>query len=194
MSITLAMMRSLVLLLSFLAAVLHAAVVPLALDGGLDRYAAATIVLCHLSYSAAFVPFKEVAAGNFLGNEVSVSQDISQCIHVFLADKVQVIGNYVDGVPIAGLVSIAQYSLQASNGVIASLNVDGSLKMVGGQTLRINDPNAVYSSGLTLNPAFTADDQNPSVTAFSGFPMCVPRSANDLKCPASNRPAGTNIL
>lgn len=96
--------------------------------------------------------------------------------------------------PIAGLVSIAQFSLETNNGVIASLDVDGSIRMVGGQTVRINDPNAVYSAGYTLNPAFTADDQNPSVTALSGFPMCVPRSASDPKCPASNRPIGQSTL
>ncbi|KAK3311810.1 hypothetical protein B0H66DRAFT_571402 [Apodospora peruviana] len=33
-----------------------------------------------------------------------------------------------------------------------------------------------------------ADDVNPSVSSFSGFPMCVPRSANDTLCPLSNRP------
>jgi hypothetical protein len=28
--------------------------------------------------------------------------------------------------------------------------------------------------------------------AFSGFPMCVPRSDNDALCPSSNRPSGSN--
>lgn len=36
---------------------------------------------------------------------------------------------------------------------------------------------------------FTADDENPSITSFSGFPVCVPRSATDEKCPSANRPA-----
>jgi len=68
------------------------------------------------------------------------------------------------------------------------------MKIVGGPTIRINDPNAVFSSGYTLNPDFTADDENPSITAYSGFPMCIPRSASDPLCPASQRPAGQNTL
>jgi hypothetical protein len=67
---------------------------------------------------------------------------------------------------------------------------DGSLKLIGGPTLRINDPNAVFSKGYTAHKEFTADDENPSITAFSGFPMCIPRSSDDPLCPQSNRPAG----
>lgn len=33
-----------------------------------------------------------------------------------------------------------------------------------------------------------ADDENPSITAFSGFPMCIPRGDNDPLCPLQNRP------
>jgi len=35
---------------------------------------------------------------------------------------------------------------------------------------------------------WSVDPQNPSVHSFSGFPMCIPRSANDPACPAGNRP------
>lgn len=56
-------------------------------------------------------------------------------------------------------------------------------------TIRINDPNGVYSVGDTQPPFLTADDQYPSISSFSGFAMmCVPRSASDPLCPASNRP------
>jgi hypothetical protein len=91
------------------------------------------------------------------------------------------------------------------------VNFDGSIKIVGGPTIRINDPNGVFGAPYTLLPEFTADDENPSVTAFSGFrkydtgasnrftidveiAMCVPRSAADTLCPATNRPAGQNTL
>lgn len=87
--------------------------------------------------------------------------------------------------------SIAQLSLQSSNGYIESLKPDGAIKIRNGPTIRINDPNAVYSAGYTKTPFFTADDENPSITSFGGFPMCVPRSASDPKCPATNRP--TNV-
>lgn len=79
----------------------------------------------------------------------------------------QVAGNYVDGVAIAGTVQIAQYLLEANSGMIESLGFDGTIKMVGGQTVRINDPNAVFSAGYKLRPEFTADDANPSVTGES---------------------------
>lgn len=59
---------------------------------------------------------------------------------------------------------------------------------MNGPTIRINDPNSVYSAGYTEDPFFTADDENPSISAFSGFPMCVPRGPTDSLCPQSNRP------
>ncbi len=84
---------------------------------------------------------------------------------------------------------------------------------------KINDPNdpAVndgrYSSGYAPNPPsppaqppatvdpnsrfpdprFTVDQDNPTVHAATGYPMCVPRSGNDLECPAKNRPADGGI-
>jgi hypothetical protein len=81
-----------------------------------------------------------------------------------------------------------------TTGVVTSLSFDGAIRLDTGVTLRINDPNGVYSAGTTQLKEFTADDENPSVSAYSGFPMCVPRSANDPKCPASNRPAGQRSL
>lgn len=91
--------------------------------------------------------------------------------------------------------SLSQYEGEFNSGIIESVNfADGSMKIAGGPVIRINDPNAVYSKGYNARPFFTADDANPSITAFSGFPMCIPRSASDPKCPASNRPAGVNNL
>jgi hypothetical protein len=127
-------------------------------------------------FPAAFVPFKNIATGRFDGMEVAV------------------VGNYVDEVAIAGLVQISQFLLNTNDGTIASLGFDGKITLTSGQVLRINDPNAVYSAGYTNMPEFTADDENPSISAFSGFPMCVPRSATDPKCPQSNRPAGSRTF
>lgn len=101
----------------------------------------------------------------------------------------------MDGKAIAAQVEVAQTLLNAGTGVIQSIDfADGSMKIEGGPTLRINDPNAVYSKGYNANPFFTADDENPSITAFSGFPMCIPRSSSDTKCPSSNRPSGQRNL
>ena len=80
-------------------------------------------------------------------------------------------GNYVDGKAIAGIVQIAQFALEANSGKIKSLDTDGKITLEGGQVVRINDPNAVFSAGYKLWPEFTADDVNPSVTGKSA--MCL---------------------
>ena len=48
--------------------------------------------------------------------------------------------------------------------MIKSLDNDGKITLEGGQVVRINDPNAVFSAGYKSKPEFTADDVNPSVT------------------------------
>lgn len=92
------------------------------------------------------------------------------------------------GKPIAAQVNIAQLFTHGSSGFIDKVNFDGSIKIVNGPTIRINDPNAVFSVGDKKAPFMTADDENPSISSFSGFPMCVPRLANDPLCPSTNRP------
>lgn len=106
--------------------------------------------------------------------------------------EVSVVGNVLSsGGPVAAQISVSQFFTQSSQGFINQVNADGSMKIANGPTIRINDPNAVFSAGYTASPFMTADDQSPSVTSFSGFPMCVPRSASDPLCPASNRPTIT---
>lgn len=77
--------------------------------------------------------------------------------------------------------------MEINQGHISEVNFDGTMKIVNGPTIRINDPNAVFSAGYSY-PFMVADDVSPSVSSFSGFPMCVPRSSNDTLCPMSNRP------
>lgn len=72
---------------------------------------------------------------------------------------------------------IAQFALEFNSGKIKSLETDGKITLEGGQVVRINDPNAVFSAGYTKHPFFTADDVNPSVTGMStmwlrGFVAC----------------------
>ncbi|KAJ4379942.1 hypothetical protein N0V85_008808 [Neurospora sp. IMI 360204] len=112
--------------------------------------------------------------------------------------EVTVVGNSipVHG-PTAGQIFISQFSTSLGRGLISSIAYDGTITLAstGGPNLklRINDPNAVYSAGYTSHPFWTADDENPSISSFSGFPMCVPRNSSDPLCPMSNRPtiAGT---
>jgi hypothetical protein len=104
-------------------------------------------------------------------------------------DLGQVIGNFINGQPIAAQVIAYQFFEGLSSGFIESLDfAAGTMKIAAGPTVRISDPNGVFSIGNTVAPFFTADDESPSVTSFSGFPMCIPRNTSDPLCPASNRP------
>lgn len=85
-------------------------------------------------------------------------------MHTYRSYQHQITGNVVNGVPIAALFKISGLFGEVNNGVITSLEPNGAIHLDNGQTLRINDPNSVYSAGYSLSPEFTADDQNPSIT------------------------------
>ncbi|KAK2028555.1 hypothetical protein LX32DRAFT_673414 [Colletotrichum zoysiae] len=125
-----------------------------------------------VTYPAAFIGFKDFVASSSR----------------YTGYNCEVAGNVVNGVYIAARVSIAQPLLNGTSGYVDKVSFDGSIKLKSGVTIRINDPRAIYSVGYTSQPFFTADDVNPSITSFSGFPMCVPRNATDPSCPLSNRP------
>jgi hypothetical protein len=131
-----------------------------------------------VQFPAAFVPFKDFAASaSSVGLELAVT------------------GNIVNGVPIAAQIDAAQLLARSGTGIITAIDgANGVLTVSGGPQIRINDPNGVFGVPYTLNPFFTADDKNPSIQAFSGFPMCIPRSATDPLCPATNRPTNANTL
>ena len=101
------------------------------------------------------------------------------CLRDSLLIFVKVVGNVVDGKAMAGMIQISEYLLQGSSGVVESINfADGSMKIRGGPTIRINDPNGVYSVGYTKSPAYTADDENPSITAFSAPDLSLSSSGS----------------
>ncbi|KAH7041564.1 uncharacterized protein B0I36DRAFT_282579 [Microdochium trichocladiopsis] len=128
-----------------------------------------------VGFPAAWVSWKDFVAAYSAGQ-----------FHDF---EVSVTGNVVPQLgAVAGQIYISQLFLQGSQGIISQVNNDGTIKIANGPTIRINDPNAVYSVGYTGSPFMTADDENPSISSFGGFPMCVPRSPTDPLCPASNRP------
>jgi hypothetical protein len=64
-------------------------------------------------------------------------------------------------------VQTSQLLVAGNGGIIKTLGFDGKITLESGQVVRINDPNAVYSAGYTAKPAFTADDQNPSISGES---------------------------
>jgi hypothetical protein len=141
--------------------------------------------------------------------------------------EIQVQGNIVDGKYIAGLVFISQQGLNAGQGVIEAIDYDTGELLVRNSwakdapvdenyeqvRVRINDPVGRFgkshvAAGVAqegavaetdYDPRFTADVDNPTVHAATGFPMCVPRTnpfmvdgADDPLCPQANRPRSPN--
>ncbi|OLN95242.1 hypothetical protein CCHL11_08137 [Colletotrichum chlorophyti] len=142
---------------------------PFDINGAFERL---SFSLYRVTFPAAFIPFKDFVAKS--GSYIQYNCEVT--------------GNVVNGVYIAAQVSIAQELLNGASGYIESVDFDGRIKLKNGPTIRINDPRAIYSVGYAAEPFFTADDANPSITSFSGFPMCVPRNGSDPLCPLSNRP------
>ncbi len=128
--------------------------------------------------------------------------------------EVHVIGNRVTTAVggdqyIAGLVYLSQQSLNAGAGFINFIDYDaGELRVGGalgdpntGTRVRINDPvvdglgTGRYSKGLSPDPRFTVDQDNPTIISATGYPMCLPRVAppapnaleTDPLCPQGNR-------
>jgi hypothetical protein len=111
--------------------------------------------------------------------------------------QAELIGNKVGTTYIAGLVSIQQ-AVNNGQGVINAIDyVNGELHVGGtigdlttGARVQLNDPLGTrFGRLMSPDPRFTIDEDNPSVRATTGFPMCLPRTtADDPLCPQGNRP------
>jgi hypothetical protein len=114
---------------------------------------------------------------------------------------------------VAGLIYISQLGLNVGNGIINAIDyskctagtpcmpdvwVGSTLTAKTGARLRMNTPNGRYG-GVDVNLTngiadrrFTADEDNPTMVARTGYPICLPRTdpavANDSLCPQWNRP------
>ena len=157
-----------------------------------------------MRFPTMFLPLSKVFSMNPAGGASSglAIDDLPKPVATF---EVSVAGNIVDGVYIAALVDIAQNALFNGAGTIKAMAADGTLTIgaagapVGSADTRVRivDPEGRFGAVTTFIGAdtrFAVDDENPSVLAITGFPMCVPRSASDPLCPSSNRPvsgAGT---
>ncbi|CAI6341184.1 unnamed protein product [Periconia digitata] len=128
-----------------------------------------------VQFPVVWVPFGKLCGAGVGGYEVTVN------------------GNVVNGQAIAAQIVVAQgLSVRAGQGYIESINgADASFKLRGGPTVRLSDPSGKFGSATDIAPYFPVDDENPSITAFSGYPMCISRGDGDTKCPSSNRPAGS---
>jgi hypothetical protein len=58
--------------------------------------------------------------------------------------------------------------------------------------VQLNTPKGRFGRPTSPDPRFTADEENPTIRAETGYPMCVPRtdpaSTDDALCPQKNRP------
>jgi hypothetical protein len=100
-----------------------------------------------------------------------------------------VTGSIINGKAVAGQVQVAaRFGIEGSQGYISAINANGTLQVAGGPRVRINDPEGLFAPKIETQPYFVADTGSPSVTAFSGFPMCIQHAGNADKCLSSNRP------
>ncbi len=156
-----------------------------------------------MRFPTMFLPLSKVFSMNPNGATESglAIEDVTKPVASF---EVSVSGNMVDGVYIAGLVEIAQNALFNGSGTIKAIAADGTLTVgasgvpVGpaDSRLRLVDPEGRFGTATTFAGAdkrFAVDDENPSVLAMTGYPMCIPRSAADAQCPQSNRPLAGGV-
>jgi hypothetical protein len=123
----------------------------------------------------------------------------------FIPFEAEIIGNIVGTRYVASVAHISQGALHTGAGFIQNINVltgemlIGALGATGGARVRLNDPQGVYGlmnsdagkAGIPLDARFELDPDNSPIHASTGFPVCIPRSAADPLCPASNRPVAT---
>lgn len=151
-----------------------------------------------IRFPTMFLPLSKVFSMNPAGPAESglAMEDTTRPVATF---EVSVTGNTVDGVYIAGLIDIAQNALYNGSGRIKAIASNGSLSIgadgapmgAADTRVRIIDPEGRFGAATTFAGAdlrFAVDDENPSVLAMTGYPMCVPRSAADPQCPLGNRP------
>jgi hypothetical protein len=116
----------------------------------------------------------------------------------FPSFEIRVVGNIVGGKHIAGLVFASQQSVNGGSGTISKIDYGtGRIDVDTGDPsnpaiVEINDPNGRFGRKQSPDPRFSVDDQNPTIHATTGYPMCVPRTdpanGDDPLCPQINRP------
>ncbi|MCU1382977.1 MAG: hypothetical protein JWL71_1674 [Acidobacteria bacterium] len=129
--------------------------------------------------------------------------------------EVHVVGNRIGDTYIAGLMFIAQQSLNSGAGFInfidystpgiVELRVGGTIGVATtGARVRINDPAGKFGPASHVDDRFTIDEDNPTVRSETGYPMCLPRTnplnadgtvnpaTDDPKCPQVNRPKSSD--
>jgi cytochrome c peroxidase len=122
---------------------------------------------------------------------------------VLPSTEIRIDGNIVGQQHVAGLVYVSQQSLNTSSGYITGFDYANGVIYVSKDAagvaqvrLQINDANGRFSAGQSPDTRFNVDDQNQTIHASSGYPMCVPRTdpsiTDDPLCPQKNRPLAGN--
>jgi K319-like protein len=110
--------------------------------------------------------------------------------------EAHVVGNRVGNTYIAGLMFLAQHSLQSGQGFINFIDLTTGEFRVGGvlndsttgARVKVNDPLGKFGRAWTPDRRFTIDENNPTVRSETGYPLCIPRTvADDPACPQKNR-------
>jgi hypothetical protein len=115
---------------------------------------------------------------------------LSDASHSIFTTEAHVQGQIVKGTYMAGVIQIAQQSVNGMQGFIEALNyADGSMT-INGIRVQINDPalqitdmngnlfnKGRYTIGQTPDIRFTADQGNTTIRSITGYPMCIPRMA-----------------
>lgn len=117
----------------------------------------------------------------------------------FPSVEMRIEGNQVGSNYIAGLIYISQQSVNTADGFITGLDYANGVIFVAKTSagpaevrLQINDSAGRFTKGQSPDTRFNVDDQNPTIYAGTGYPMCIPRTdpavTPDPKCPQRNRP------
>ena len=123
--------------------------------------------------------------------------------------ELRVVGNMVGTRHIAGLAYASQQSVNVGTGTITGFDYTRGTMLVdngSGATVRVqindpvvdglvdsnNNPTGRFSAGQSPDPRFSVDQDNPTIHAATGYPMCIPRTdpsaSGDPLCPQANRP------
>jgi K319-like protein len=93
---------------------------------------------------------------------------------------------------VAGIVYMAQQSLNLGQGIVNYIDYATGTMHVGCPTLgtacaagvgarvQLNDPVGRFGRPMSPDPRWTADTDNPTIRAKTGYPMCIPRVAPNV--------------
>jgi len=156
-----------------------------------------------VEFPATDMGWGELFANNPVGNTSQSGLGLNESRLSPGSFEFHVQGNIINGQYIAGLVFIAQDLANQGQGYITQIDYANAELLVNDGAgnvahVQINDPIGRFSKGGSPDARFTIDENNPTIHAATGFPMCLPRTdptqppgpgtGDDPLCPQANRP------